>query len=109
MKKEQMEQETRAKCTYVPPCVEVYAASPCALLEGTNFGNDPGSAVFGEYVGGNPGSASFGSSLSGGGSAGGASFGSTFGGGGGSAGAANLATGAKGSDFGITFSDVWGD
>ena len=111
MKENKVKEEARAKCAYVPPCVEVFASEPGALLVGTNFGNDPGSASFGEYFhgGGNVGAASFGNSLSGNGSAGGGSFGSAFSGGGSSAGAANLTTGAKGGDFGVSFSDVWGE
>ena len=85
MKKEQMEQDTRAKCAYAPPRVEIYAAEPGALLVGTNFGNDPGSASAGEYIGGSSE--------------------------GGSAGQAHQATSAKavilGQEFG--FSDVWDD
>ena len=114
MKKEQMEQDTRAKCAYAPPRVEIYEAEPGALLVGTNFGNDPGSADFTGYFtgGGNAGGASFGTPLSGSGSAGGGSFGSSFGGGGGSAGQTRpVSTGAKsvilGQEFG--FSDVWDD
>ena len=111
MKKEQMEQDTRAKCAYAPPRVEIYEAEPGALLVGTNFGNDPGSADFTGYFtgGGNAGGASFGTPLSGSGSAGGASSGGSLSGGGSSAGAANLVTGAKGGDFGVSFSDVWGE
>ena len=36
MKKEQKEQETRAKCAYVPPRVEVCVAEPGRLM-GTSF------------------------------------------------------------------------
>ena len=41
MKKEQMEQETRVKCAYVPPCVEVHEAEICQLLSGTGGGYTP--------------------------------------------------------------------
>ena len=112
MDKETMEnQKQRARSVYVPPKVEVFASEPGALLVGTNFGNDPGSADFTGYFtgGGNAGGASFGTPLSGSGSAGGASSGGSLSGGGSSAGAANLVTGAKGGDFGVSFSDVWGE
>ena len=99
-------QKQRARSVYVPPKVEVFASEPNELLAGTEGYGDPGSGVFGQDVGGNPGSASFGNSFSGG-SAGGGSFGSGFSGGGGSAGAANLDTGAKESDFGVSFSNPW--
>ena len=88
MEQNRMENDTgRSRSTYVPPLTEVYAAGPCSLLEGTNFGTDPGNAEFGEYFngGGNAGAVRFVTPLNGGGSAG----------------------GAKGSDFGVTFSDVW--
>ena len=45
MKKEQMEQETRAKCAYVPPRVEAYATEPSWLMEVSgqhNVGIDDG-------------------------------------------------------------------
>ena len=37
MKKEQMEQETRAKCAYVPPKIEVYAVEACRPLASSPF------------------------------------------------------------------------
>ena len=100
----------KARCVYVPPLTAVYECDLHEMMTRSyEMGGDPGSAVFGNYFhgGGNAGGASFGTSLSGGGSAGSGSFGNAFsGGGGGSAGSASLG-GAKGSDFGIGFSDVW--
>ena len=83
MKKKLMEQETRAKCAYVPPRVEVFASEPGELLAGTRVAGEAGEAEFGEFVGGS--------------------------GDGGSAGEANLSTGAKSVILGqeFSFSDVW--
>ena len=48
MKKEQMKQETRAKCAYVPPLIEVCAAEFSRLLatSETEFGGTHGDATF---------------------------------------------------------------
>ena len=112
MTESKKKEKERARSVYVPPLTEVYACEPHEMMvRSYETGGSPGSAEFGNYFhgGGNAGGASFGNSFSGGGSAGSGSFGSAFtGGGGGSAGAANLSGGAKGSDFGIGFSDVWG-
>ena len=85
----EIKKKEKAKCVYVPPLTEVYAAKPCAFLAGTAF------------FGINAGSASFGNFFSNGGSA--------SNGGGGSAGAANLSTGAKAVILGqeFSFSDPW--
>ena len=47
MKKEQKEQETRAKCAYAPPRIEVCASESCLILAGTAiFGGTHGDAIF---------------------------------------------------------------
>ena len=47
MKKEQKEQETRAKCAYAPPRIEVCASESCLILVGTAiFGGTHGDAIF---------------------------------------------------------------
>ena len=93
MKENMIEKKKFSACSarerkpYMRPCTEVYAAGSCALLAGTFFSNDPGSASFGNYFGG----------------------GSTSSGDGGSAGAADLSTGAKAVILGqeFSFSDPW--
>ena len=40
MKEKQKEQQTRAKCAYVPPCVEVHAAEPSQLMGATLYNSD---------------------------------------------------------------------
>ena len=110
MTESKKKEKGKARCVYVPPLTEVYECEVHRMMaQSYESGGNPGNGVFGNYFhgGGNAGSASFGNSFNGGGSAGGASFGNAFSGGGGSAGAANLSTGAK--DFGVTFSDVWGE
>ena len=58
MKKEQMEQDTRAKCAYAPPHVEIYAAEPGALLAGTTtIGGGAGGGIDDNIAGGGAGQA----------------------------------------------------
>ena len=83
MKENKVKEEARAKCAYVPPRIEVFAAESSTLLAGTRVYGEAGEAEFGEFVGGS--------------------------GDGGSAGEANLSTGAKSVILGqeFSFSDVW--
>ena len=64
MKKENMENDKwRAKCVYVPPCVEVYAAEPGRLLEQSFNGGHTGADETydtSDHAGGNDGGIEYG-------------------------------------------------